>query len=180
MTKKAKVGRNAPCPCGSGIKYKKCCLPQDEAARTATASDLSAAEAFAEPRSEAALYGAVPETIEEMYGAIERICWSNSQYGIMARTLVQHLSERYTWDEINATILIWFAYSREQEPVVPKPGVVFAALEYALAQMTGRTDITKAEVAKRYEVSAGSVSKRIADLSPFVERAIAALNGETE
>lgn len=21
-----KVGRNAPCPCGSGIKYKKCCL----------------------------------------------------------------------------------------------------------------------------------------------------------
>lgn len=22
----AKVGRNAPCPCGSGHKYKKCCL----------------------------------------------------------------------------------------------------------------------------------------------------------
>jgi len=21
------VGRNAPCPCGSGRKYKKCCLP---------------------------------------------------------------------------------------------------------------------------------------------------------
>lgn len=25
--KAAKVGRNAPCPCGSGKKYKKCCLP---------------------------------------------------------------------------------------------------------------------------------------------------------
>ncbi|HLO01661.1 MAG TPA: SEC-C metal-binding domain-containing protein [Symbiobacteriaceae bacterium] len=25
------VGRNDPCPCGSGKKYKKCCLPQDEA-----------------------------------------------------------------------------------------------------------------------------------------------------
>ena len=22
-----KVGRNDPCPCGSGKKYKKCCLP---------------------------------------------------------------------------------------------------------------------------------------------------------
>jgi uncharacterized protein YecA (UPF0149 family) len=22
----AKVGRNDPCPCGSGKKYKKCCL----------------------------------------------------------------------------------------------------------------------------------------------------------
>ena len=23
----AKIGRNAPCPCGSGKKYKRCCLP---------------------------------------------------------------------------------------------------------------------------------------------------------
>ncbi|MGB1398058.1 MAG: SEC-C metal-binding domain-containing protein, partial [Planctomycetota bacterium] len=22
----AKIGRNDPCPCGSGKKYKKCCL----------------------------------------------------------------------------------------------------------------------------------------------------------
>lgn len=26
MYKSMKVGRNAPCPCGSGLKYKKCCL----------------------------------------------------------------------------------------------------------------------------------------------------------
>jgi preprotein translocase subunit SecA len=25
-----KVGRNDPCPCGSGKKYKKCCLPREE------------------------------------------------------------------------------------------------------------------------------------------------------
>jgi SEC-C motif/Tetratricopeptide repeat len=24
------IGRNAPCPCGSGNKYKKCCLPAHE------------------------------------------------------------------------------------------------------------------------------------------------------
>lgn len=28
----AKTGRNDPCPCGSGNKYKKCCLMKDEAA----------------------------------------------------------------------------------------------------------------------------------------------------
>jgi hypothetical protein len=28
-------GRNDPCPCGSGQKYKKCCLPKAEAARAA-------------------------------------------------------------------------------------------------------------------------------------------------
>lgn len=26
QVKTKKVGRNAPCPCGSGKKYKKCCL----------------------------------------------------------------------------------------------------------------------------------------------------------
>lgn len=32
----AKVGRNAPCPCGSGKKYKKCCLlRQDGKTRSA-------------------------------------------------------------------------------------------------------------------------------------------------
>jgi tetratricopeptide (TPR) repeat protein len=26
----ARLSRNAPCPCGSGKKYKNCCLPRDE------------------------------------------------------------------------------------------------------------------------------------------------------
>jgi len=29
----AKIGRNAPCPCGSGKKYKKCCLMHQEGAK---------------------------------------------------------------------------------------------------------------------------------------------------
>lgn len=29
-----KIGRNDPCPCGSGKKYKKCCLDKDEAGDT--------------------------------------------------------------------------------------------------------------------------------------------------
>jgi tetratricopeptide (TPR) repeat protein len=33
----SKPGRNDPCPCGSGKKYKKCCLPREEAARPAAA-----------------------------------------------------------------------------------------------------------------------------------------------
>ena len=34
----SKPGRNDPCPCGSGKKYKKCCLPRDEAARSQEAA----------------------------------------------------------------------------------------------------------------------------------------------
>ena len=36
--KKRKVGRNDPCPCGSGKKYKQCCLPKDLGARAAVPS----------------------------------------------------------------------------------------------------------------------------------------------
>lgn len=35
------IGRNDPCPCGSGKKYKKCCLPRDEQiAREILSADL--------------------------------------------------------------------------------------------------------------------------------------------
>jgi tetratricopeptide (TPR) repeat protein len=34
----SKPGRNDPCPCGSGKKYKKCCLPRDEAERSRLAA----------------------------------------------------------------------------------------------------------------------------------------------
>jgi tetratricopeptide (TPR) repeat protein len=37
----AKIGRNDPCPCGSGQKYKRCCLPRDEAAAAARATALA-------------------------------------------------------------------------------------------------------------------------------------------
>ena len=27
------INKNAPCPCGSGLKYKRCCLPKEQAAK---------------------------------------------------------------------------------------------------------------------------------------------------
>jgi uncharacterized protein YchJ len=37
-----KTGRNDPCPCGSGKKYKKCCLPMHEAEQRQRAADQQA------------------------------------------------------------------------------------------------------------------------------------------
>lgn len=45
----AKAGRNDPCPCGSGQKYKRCCLPRDEAAERTAAAERAAALAREEP-----------------------------------------------------------------------------------------------------------------------------------
>jgi SEC-C motif len=40
-----KIGRNDPCHCGSGSKYKKCCAAKDDAARSAELSAQAAARA---------------------------------------------------------------------------------------------------------------------------------------
>jgi tetratricopeptide (TPR) repeat protein len=43
-----KPGRNDPCPCGSGQKYKRCCLEKDQAAESAAlkaAAEARAAQA---------------------------------------------------------------------------------------------------------------------------------------
>ena len=47
----AKPGRNDPCPCGSGNKYKKCCLAKDEAASLA---QLGSPKTRVEPTEHAA------------------------------------------------------------------------------------------------------------------------------
>jgi hypothetical protein len=44
----ARPGRNEPCHCGSGRKYKLCCLEKDNAALTA-ANARAAADAAAQP-----------------------------------------------------------------------------------------------------------------------------------
>jgi tetratricopeptide (TPR) repeat protein len=55
----AKTGRNDPCPCGSGRKYKVCCLKKDEDAererfkRAAAETAAQAAEAAAKTRRQA-------------------------------------------------------------------------------------------------------------------------------
>jgi SEC-C motif len=40
-----KLGRNEPCHCGSGAKYKRCCLGKDEEAERQAKADADAAEA---------------------------------------------------------------------------------------------------------------------------------------
>jgi hypothetical protein len=43
----SKLGRNDPCHCGSGQKYKKCHLPKDDAAKSAELAATAAAAAEA-------------------------------------------------------------------------------------------------------------------------------------
>lgn len=55
----AKTGRNDPCPCGSGQKYKRCCLPRDDAADAARAAELARAQETESAVRSAALSAAI-------------------------------------------------------------------------------------------------------------------------
>ena len=39
---KTKIGRNDPCHCGSGQKYKRCCLEQDQRTESAALAQIAA------------------------------------------------------------------------------------------------------------------------------------------
>lgn len=45
----ARTGRNDPCPCGTGKKYKRCCLERDEAAAAAAQEAARAAASATSP-----------------------------------------------------------------------------------------------------------------------------------
>lgn len=51
----AKIGRNEPCPCGSGMKYKKCCLSiAEQTGSTPTRQEITVSEEVAKFQQRAA------------------------------------------------------------------------------------------------------------------------------
>jgi hypothetical protein len=59
-------GRNAPCPCGSGKKYKKCCAPKDAENTTGVPPELRALQGNPEETLD-------PEFAESMLAAIRNL-----------------------------------------------------------------------------------------------------------
>lgn len=62
MTERA--GRNDPCPCGSGLKYKKCCLPVDRE-KEGTEATTETVEQIEEPYEDFEIYRGEQEGREE-------------------------------------------------------------------------------------------------------------------
>lgn len=71
----AKIGRNDPCPCGSGKKYKRCCLGKPQAAPDSAATDpetRSQADASQQPRGTPPDDAAQTQRAEDLVAAVVR------------------------------------------------------------------------------------------------------------
>jgi len=144
-----KLGRNDFCHCGSGKKYKKCCLEKDEAGNVTHIT---------------AKTGSAPVNL---IGFIEsELSWKNELYKFVALHILREFSDFYKPEEIAIAIEIWNDYSNEEEPEIKKAGIFPAAMEYYISQVFGY-EITKASLAAKYNVSAGSITQRAAQIIEF-------------
>ena len=143
-----KLGRNDQCHCGSGLKYKKCCLSKDEASNV---TRLAAPQ----PPS-------LADTIDR------QLNWPIELHRLIAHHFLKNTAGLYEAEHIAEVVLIWNMFALEQSPVSKKLGVYPAALEYVLAQIFGY-DTTQSELAEKYDVSATTISQRTNQLFDFLD-----------
>ncbi|WP_051330884.1 SEC-C metal-binding domain-containing protein [Aneurinibacillus terranovensis] len=161
-----KVGRNDPCPCGSGKKYKRCCLEKDQqnnVIRIASHSDEENNWPPCEQHPEQIDYDSLVTLIEE------ELDWGNFLYQLIARKILDNMVQEYDLESVVAGILLWNAYSSVIQPIIRKVGVYPAAVEYCIDQLYGRAEATQAGLAKKYGLSAGTISQRVNQLLDFAE-----------
>ncbi|AYB40589.1 zinc chelation protein SecC [Brevibacillus laterosporus] len=138
------IGRNSLCPCGSGKKYKKCCLHKDEQRNY--------------------LHSSSTETNQLLHKYIDlELTWDNEDYITTAHNIVKSMQVDYGADVVAAAVNLWHKYSHATQPVLRKAGIIEASIEYSIATIMD-IPITQAALASKYNVSAGTISKRVQDI----------------
>ena len=158
------IGRNDPCHCGSGNKYKRCCLERDQAKeRNGLRLVHSESATPAAGRSKPDHRKPNIRTLID-----NELDWGNYHYAKLAHHLVNSMESSYDEDLILGTVMLWYEFSTEVKPIFQKYGVYCAALEYLVADAHG-FPVTQADLAAKYGVSAGSVSKRFQELLNYTD-----------
>lgn len=148
------IGRNNPCHCGSGKKYKKCCLHREEQlSLTSLEPDI-----FQGP--EEYDYSDV-NSVKEL---IESTQWTNIQYKKVAESIVASMSDEYPQDVICFAIDCWVIYSTEAHPIIRKVNTILAPIEYFIATTLGINGVTQSSLSKKYGVSATTISRRYQEI----------------
>ncbi len=123
----SKVGRNDLCPCGSGKKYKRCCLGKETSAvesilRLVTTEEAAAREAvIAEPEAMPAAPEAVvrPEsklTLTKLKKMVAReLKWEHPAHEQLALQLIESMREQYERELIFEALVLWNGFSRQKD-----------------------------------------------------------------
>ncbi|WNS41605.1 SEC-C metal-binding domain-containing protein [Paenibacillus sp. MMS20-IR301] len=170
-----KVGRNEACPCGSGKKYKKCCLDKEKSAtqsilRLVHAEDAAAQEVIpAQPAPEADVPAVSKLTLPKLKKMVSsELQWEHAAHQQLALQLIESMRSQYDRELILEALVLWNGYSRRTKPAVKKAGSFCAAIEYLLSEEYGFM-LTQAELAEKYEITTATLSRKVKELYNYVE-----------
>lgn len=152
-----KIGRNESCPCGSGLKYKRCCLDKNQKQGRQTVEGNAT--------STPAAGQTVPVTAEGMIKWIHELPWKRTEDQQLAELLVEHMNGTEPSIIIRA-VWVWHCYADETAPAYAKPEAYCAAIEYLMSEAHGLSTTQKGLAAK-YGVSPTTLSKRYRELAAF-------------
>lgn len=176
----SKIGRNDKCPCGSGKKYKKCCLDKESSAvesilRLVTTEEAAARETVAEKPEISQLVSdsTVPAesklTLAKLRKMVSRdLKWEHPAHEQLALHLIEMMRNSYEKELIWEGLVLWNGYSRQTKPAVKKMGSFCAAIEYILSEEYGFL-LTQADLATKHEVTTATISRKVKEMLNYVE-----------
>ncbi|MFB8374767.1 SEC-C metal-binding domain-containing protein [Paenibacillus taichungensis] len=170
----SKVGRNDLCPCGSGKKYKKCCLGKEPSAVESILGLISTEQ----PVEEASIQSESKLTLTKLKKMVaSELKWEHPAHEQLALQLIEDMRNPYERELILEALMLWNGYSRQTRPTVKKTGSFCAAIEYLLSEEYG-FNVSKAELASKYEVSTATISRKVKEMFDYIEEY--GMGGETD
>ncbi|WP_413407462.1 SEC-C metal-binding domain-containing protein [Paenibacillus amylolyticus] len=170
----SKVGRNDLCPCGSGKKYKKCCLNKESSAVESILGIISTEQ----PVREASIQPESKLTLTKLKKMVASdLKWEHPAHEQLALQTTENMRNQYEPEVILEALVLWNGYSRQTRPTVKKTGSFSAAIEYLLSEEYG-FNVSKAELADKYEVTTGTISRKVKEMNSYIEEY--GMGGETD
>lgn len=176
----SKVGRNDLCPCGSGKKYKRCCLGKETSAvesilRLVATDEVAASKAvtaepvMSPPDAEPVLRPESKLTLTKLKKMVAReLTWEHPVHEQLALQLIEGMRKQYDRELIFEALVLWNGFSRQTKPAVKKMGSFCAAIEYLLSEEYGFM-ISQADLAAKYEITTATISRKVKELLNYVE-----------
>ncbi|WP_313640290.1 SEC-C metal-binding domain-containing protein [Paenibacillus sp. FSL K6-0276] len=169
----SKIGRNDMCPCGSGKKYKKCCLGKETSAiesimQLVTKEEAATSETVAE-KPESAVRPEAKLTLAKLKKMVARdLKWEHPAHEQLALHLIESMRESYDRELIWEALVLWNGYSRKTKPAVKKMGSFCAAIEFILSEEYGFS-LTQADLATKHEVTTPTISRKVKEMLNYIE-----------
>ena len=128
--KKVRVGRNDPCPCGSGRKYKKCHLAMEQGSYVRDPSKLPQPKDLDDASVQTVATATTPPSNKNATaiamlnaGVSERIVWAYLETGIYMTEANRHIHPAETVSKWEAALAEYDQATPEDRQIVMAPAV---------------------------------------------------------